>query len=176
LQKELDGYLRSLTGPASDAVLAHPLPPGVGGLFREVLEEKRNRGSETTFVCGRVDLPGGTFRQGRLVLAWMGDSRLRLWSGSKEKTSVLGGDFRTSERWSTLRGPVGGDPHVVCGALQGIDRLLAYTDGIGELDGCASVPDDRELQSLIEAASSKASSDDMALLDLAWSTDQVPSA
>ncbi|MFM1652481.1 hypothetical protein ACI7RC_10315 [Brevibacillus sp. B_LB10_24] len=171
LRQSLQAYLSSLTGPASSIIDKYPIPKDVTGILRDVLEEKRKLGSETTFVCGRIDLPGRVHKNGKIVLAWQGDSRLRLWQQALEKTSLLGEAFFTAHRWSTLRGPVGGGPHVAISELSQswrITRLLVYTDGLADLDGWRGIPDDRQLQQLIDDAGRKATSDDIAVLDVSW--------
>ncbi len=171
LQKHLDHHLRDLTKPASQLVAKHPIPTNVTGMLRDVLEAKRQRGSETTFVCGRIDLPSTRYPSGRIIVAWQGDSRLRLFDAGQEVSSCLPGVFHTSERWSTLHGPVGGEPHLFVGTLrdnQRITRLIAYTDGLAELDEWGRLPSDGQLQSLINQAGEKPASDDIALLEVSW--------
>ena len=91
-------YLRELTGPATEQVQRQPLPSDTPPMLHDVLQEKQALGSVSTFVCGRV------------VLAWMGDFRLRLWQSDDIHAADLRDDFETSQRRSTRRGPVGGDP------------------------------------------------------------------
>ncbi|GAA4722632.1 hypothetical protein [Brevibacillus fulvus] len=170
LRKNLYEHLQKLTVPASHFIRSYNLPPTVTGLLRDVLEEKRERGSESTFICGRVDLPSKKFAEGRIILAWHGDSRLRIWEGERERTAMLGSTFLTSQRWSTHRGPIGGMPSLFVAGLQpaAISRLLVYTDGLAQLDDRTGPPDDRELQRLIDAAGQQTYSDDIALLELSW--------
>lgn len=168
----LDDYLGRLTEGATRWVQEYPLPEGISPMLREVLEQKRGLGSEATFVCGRIDLPGSTLPQGRLLLAWMGDSRLRFWGPGAERSAELGGDFHTEQRWSTARGPVNGRPHVWAGPLTGGDgepgvaRLLAYSDGLSLLDDEQEPLTDIALQDLIAAAGESPTSDDVSVLEV----------
>jgi len=170
IRAALTTYLHDLTGPATEQVRHHPLPSDIPQMLRDVLEEKRALGSESTFVCGRIDLPGGDFPAGRIVLAWMGDSRLRLWGSGDESPADLGGVFETAQRWSSRRGPVGGDPHVFVAPLvqagRRFNRLMAYSDGLAALDARDKAPSNRALQDLITRAGETATSDDISFLEV----------
>jgi hypothetical protein len=139
--------------------------------LRDVLEQKRALGSQTTFICGRIDQPRTGVPDGRLLLTWLGDSRVRLWGPSGERTRELGDRFRTEERWSTLKGPVGSEPHVFVapikqgGKLQ-VARLMLYSDGLSTLDPYSLPPDNREIEKLIVQAGESSTSDDISFLDI----------
>jgi hypothetical protein len=170
IRATLTAHLRELTGPATRQVQRYSLPPDIPLMLREVLQEKRAMGSESTFVCGRIDLPGGNFPAGRIVLAWMGDSRLRLWMGDDAHVTDVGGVFETGQRWSTRRGPVGGDVNVFVAPLeqdgQRINRLMAYSDGLAALDSWDRDPSNHAVQDLIAQASEAATSDDVSFLEV----------
>jgi hypothetical protein len=167
----LSQALVQLIGIATQQVQAHRMPDNLPPLVEDVLNEKRTHGSESTFVCGRIDLPGGDGDRGRVLLAWMGDSRLRLWDGSGERTTVFGRTFRTAERWSTRRGPVRGEPHVFVTPLHARDgqlhvsRLMAYSDGLSVLDELQS-PSDEELVVLVAQSAKKPWSDDVSFIEV----------
>lgn len=170
----LTALLQSLIIPATAVIHAHPIPSVAPELLREVLEEKRNLGSQATFACGRIDLPGPGLPDGRCLLAWLGDSRIRIWAPSPgrevEVTPLLGDTFHTSERWSSLQGPIG-EPHLYITPLQQegrwhLSRLKAYTDGLSLLDEITSPLSASELQQLIDTAGGEPTSDDIALLEL----------
>ena len=180
LGSDLSVQLRVLTDRATAEVVGQPLPQDSPRMVVEVLERKRAAGSETTFACGRVDRPSPAFPDGRLVLTWMGDSRLRIWGPTGERTAELGDTFHTSERWSTLRGPLESDPHVFVTTLmrQGIPVLtsvMAYSDGLASLDRSASSPSAEALQSLIDLALDSATSDDISFLEIiSFRMDSLP--
>lgn len=163
-------YLRGLTAQATEYVEGQILPTEIPALFREVLEEKRALGSESTFVCGRIDLPSDVFPRGRLVLSWMGDSRLRLWDAEQERSSELGGRFETFERWSSRRGPVEAEPHVFVTPLQAdgrqFTRVMAYSDGLASLDSRGEDAPDQLVEELMRQANASAVSDDMSFLEV----------
>lgn len=176
IRADLEGYLQCLVEQGSAEVNNHQVPATITGMLREVLEEKKKLGSETTFVCGRVDLPGETYPNGRLLLAWMGDSRIRLWGDKDELTMVLGDTMKTNQRWSTRVGIVGGLPHIYVSKLNAISKPLTgvtvYTDGLEKLDTCTCIPADQELRRLMDSISKAISSDDLTLLDVSWSLQQ----
>lgn len=122
-------------------------------LLREVLEDKQRLGSQTMYICGRIELPTSKRKQGRIWMAWQGDSRLRFWRHETEISEHFRGTMQTNERWSTLTGPVGGQPHVYQTRLEyGMPmRLQLYTDGLDDLDPIREPLPDEQIQVLLEA-------------------------
>lgn len=167
-RERLHARLSSLTSVGTDEVQQLAVPPDLPSMLREVLEEKRSLGSETMFVCGRIDLPSVSLPQGRVMLAWMGDARLRVWRGADEQQ--LPGEFRTAQRWSTRRGPIAGKPHVYFAPLspagKAITQLMAYSDGLMALDAWDSPPSNADLEDLISQAQASPASDDLSFLAL----------
>lgn len=165
----LHDHLHMITEEVSVQVNHYPLPEDMLPLLRSVLEEKRAKGSETTFICGRIDLPGPEFEQGRVILSWLGDSRLRIWSEDEEISELLGGSFQTKERWSSKLGPVGRKTNVFVTDLSGekrLTRIAAYSDGLAALDDFCRVLKDDEVQALIKEAEESAGSDDISFLEI----------
>ena len=158
--------LKAWAAPASEVVARYPLPAELPAPERDALEALRLRGSECTFVCGRIDLAGEGWPQGRIALAWMGEERLRLWGREGERSADLPGGPALGQRWSTRGGPVGGEPVAYVGPLQGgedpLVGLLACSPGLSALDACAGSPSAQEL------AAALATGVDAALLDLWW--------
>jgi hypothetical protein len=167
-QTALEGYLLELTAIGTERVQRETLPTDIPKMLREVLEEKRALGSETMFVCGRLDTPDTVFPEGRLILAWMGDSRARVWR--EEKEINLPGSFRTEQRWSTRRGPVAGHPHVYITSLQQkgerITRVVVYSDGLTALDTWSPPPANSLMEEMITEAERSANSDDISFLEI----------
>lgn len=159
----LGEFLSGLAERGTRAVMNHPLPAELPGFLRDVLEEKRRHGSESTFACGRIDLA-----QGQTVFAWMGDSRLRLWSDRGE-LSAPQDSFLTAQRWSSRWGLVGGVPSLIRPAVP-VTRAIAYTDGLSVLDSLQAVPPSAELQHLSDIAGERPDNDDRTLLDIEWGT------
>ena len=174
VRQSLSKSLEALTGRATILLEEQAIPEDVPPLLLDVLGEKRALGSQTTFVCGRIDLPSDDFEQGRAVFAWMGDSRLRIWGRVGERTSELGDTFKTEERWSTSRGLVGGEPHIFVIPLSEtggwtLHRLVVYSDGLAALDGTEQSPSTSDLEGIILDVSDSATSDDISFLEV-WLT------
>src|SRR5579885_640194 len=168
---ELVSRLDALTAVATRQLAEQPLPESLPPLVREVLVQKRRLGSESTFVCGRIDRPEARTRRGQLLLAWLGDSRLRLWSDGQERRSLGAESFRTAERWSSVHGIVGAAPRVYTRPLLdaehgAIDRLAAYSDGLSQFDGVQASLSTFAIDDLIDRAGHAATSDDVSYLEL----------
>jgi len=140
LSESLTTCLTKLTDKASKLVQDHSIGTNNAALIEAVLEEKRSLGSESMFVCGRIDRASEELPWGRMILSWMGDERIRIWSKRKEVSQELGIGSSVDQRWSTKQGIVGGEPSfVICpianrrGKLL-YNRILAYTDGFSLLD------------------------------------------
>ena len=167
-QKDLEAFLDSLVEPASKQVETYPIPQNLALMTHQVLEQKRAVGSESTFVASLLD-----FAAGQLFLAWMGDSRLRLWGEDGEITSRLGESFHTAERWSTRRGRIG-DLHIFSMPLSELRYLIAYSDGLARLDKImARHFRDASIDSIIEDALLRPESDDTSFCEV-WSGGQRP--
>jgi hypothetical protein len=170
LQSKLNHYLEDCAKAINAKIAAHRIPSHIQGMLREVLQSKKHKGSGTLYVCGRVDLPGGAFPEGRLLLAWQGDIRLRIWSGQTETTAALGDTFHTRHQWNSIQGPVGGSPHVYCGSLLQdghAGSIMIYTDGLKILDPIGHFTDG-VLRERIRQEAQNPSSDDMSLLHIQW--------
>jgi hypothetical protein len=177
LSRSLNQNLMTFTTSATEKVLNYSLPGGIPIMLRSVLEEKRTKGSESTFVCGRLDPPGREFPEGRVVLAWLGDSRLRFWGTRGEMTGVLNGGFKTAERWSTLTGPVGSQAHLYIASLVGekeLVRFTAYTDGLFLLDRFSALLTHSEIEDLITASGESPTSDDIAYIEIITAQNNWP--
>lgn len=167
LKSEMAGYLTDLTAIATEQVEGHPIPTEPA-LLHDVLLEKQARGSETMFVCGRVDLPDAGFPDGRIMLFWMGDMRVHLWRGD-ERVDL--GDYEASPRWSSRLGPVGGEARLYHESLtpdMPFTRLIVYSDGLSLLDPIISrqLPV-YSLQEIIEDTKTRPDSDDVTYFALA---------
>jgi hypothetical protein len=172
LAETVTAELRELTRPGTRLIQAYSLPTDTSRMLADVLREKRDNGSESMFVCGRIDAPTPGLPDGRIALIWSGDSRLRLWGPHGERTSELGPTFSTAERWSTRIGLVHGQAHVFLAPLRATDgclsvtHVLAYSDGLAMLDTRGASPSDGVLIESMEAARSTAANDDMSLIEV----------
>lgn len=175
IREDLVRFLDAERFSASRVVDAYPIPDEVPGMLRDVLEEKRALGSEAMFVCGCICLDSATYPSGAIFLAWMGDMRARIWRGSAERTELLGSVFETSQRWSTRAGLKGGRLNVFQAPLKGLDRLSVYSDGLAPLDDYPELPENPALANLIRNQESSPTSDDIAFLDIRFSSQAIPS-
>jgi hypothetical protein len=168
LQSVLDMQLQEIAKQLASQVRDFMLPADLPPLLQEVLEQKRALGSESTFVSGLIDISAG-----QAILAWMGDSRLRLWGPRDEPIPDLGDTFHTRERWSSRQGPVG-RPHVAVLALDTVQRLVAYSDGLALLDDKPELLGDQDLDALIAVAGNLPTSDDMSFLEVRLELSERP--
>lgn len=162
--RDLSSCLTACTEEATRQVRALVLPDNLVPLHREVLERKREEGGQSTFVCALLEPPDEANPQGRASLAWLGDSRLRIWDREGVERIDLSGERHTMERWSTLTGPVRGQPHVRILPLDRIGCLAAYSDGLAALDGWDRLPDNARLQELVDATAESPTSDDVSFV------------
>lgn len=158
----LRAYLHQLTERATKDVKAYVLSPEILPIVRGVLEQKRALGSESTFVSGLIDTDTG-----QLFLAWMGDSRLRLWGPEGERVDQFAPNtFQTRERWSSRDGLVG-DLHIARLALQGITNLAAYSDGLAVLeDQVIPALSEKEVDEIIAMTGQNPKSDDVSFIEI----------
>jgi hypothetical protein len=170
LQPQMDEWAREAQSLLTCSELPQALPP----LVREVLDELRaTYGSETVFLCGRIDMEGESqpaeesYRgSAKALFYWMGNVTARLFL-TENKYIDVGDKNNDAPRWSTVHGRKGVLRTRIL-ALETLDRLLVHTDGLDVLEEELVVLDDSELQMRIENLRSLPRSDDMTLLDLQW--------
>lgn len=173
VEEALRQGLNALTDDASLQVRDFLIPEHISPMLRAVLEKKRVIGSESTFIAGLIDIPTNA-----AIFAWMGDSRLRLWHGARELTAPFAGLFKTSERWSTVKGPVG-EAHLAFVALTEFDHLAVYSDGFSYLDDAYKTAREghafshRAINEFMAEAALRPSSDDISFLEI-WTTPTPP--
>jgi hypothetical protein len=170
LQSVLDTQLHEIAKQVDRQVRDFALPADLPSLLQEVLEQKRALGSESTFAAGLIDIAAK-----QATLAWMGDSRMRLWGPHNKPIPDLGDTFHTRERWSSRQGPVG-QPHVAVLSLDVMQRLVAYSDGLVLLDDEPETLSDQDLDALIAVAGNLPTSDDMSFLEVRLETSERPTA
>ncbi len=171
LRSDLADCLQHLKEKVSRKVRDFPLPPHLPPLLREVLDLRRGEGTETMLVAARVDHPSSGLEAGRVVLIWLGDSRLRFWGPAVERTGELGDTFHTRQRWSSHLGPVHGSPQLRVlplteGRHHAICRLAAYSDGLALLDRLSPLPPTPALQQLIDQTAESPASDDVSFVEV----------
>ncbi|QGQ98825.1 hypothetical protein EHS13_30075 [Paenibacillus psychroresistens] len=170
IQADIDKYLRDITCEATELLDKHELPSHIQGILREVLAAKKEHGSDSVYGAARVDLPSALYPNGRILIIWQGDIRIRLWSSDEESTERLGDQFHTSHRWNSRSGPVGSSPHVYCNDLLSFGtkgRLLLYSDGLDQLDSL-QIPTLEEIKHTLNITAQNPSSDDMSFFNACW--------
>lgn len=161
LHSGLVSALSRFTQKATQHVLSQPLPDSLLPILRGILEEKRTEvGSETTFVCGYLDNDTG-----RLFLAWMGDTRFKLWKGNSAVQSITP-VFDVKDRWSSLHGPEGRTHVHVVENVRDYDRITVYTDGVLSYENALADLTPNSLNRLLELLDKDDRSDDVTILDI----------
>jgi hypothetical protein len=165
---ELMPVAQNLVHEGRKQVDPYPLPVNIPNMVRDVLEKKREIGSESTFVAGVMDS-----RIKKLAFVWMGDSRLRLWSSKAEITHKLGNTFHTKERWSSHKGLIGELHGFVC-PLKSVRRIAVYSDGLVGIESQFNnfVPEE-EMTRLIAQTEQSPTSDDVSMLEI-WFAPKTP--
>ena len=169
LASRLGKALGDMAVRADEFIADYPLPDDVQPFMREPLERQRAYGSEAMLVCGRIEWPhGGPARVG---VAWLGDAHLRVLLANATTEDFSG---RTSERWSTKRGPRGAVKARVWTDDE-VERVIACSDGLlAELDATVALGD-AQLDERLQAAAIAGLSDDIALVDVAVVAGAMPS-
>lgn len=177
VQEKLSFYLNSLVDAATTYIENYSFPEETLPIVKEVLNEKRETtGSESTFICGRIDLSSEQFPEGRVVILWLGDSYGKLWKG--EDNVIPEDKFITTERWSTKLGLVEDSPHIYCSPLKIdgeiiADRLIVSSDGIPKIELDGYILQDARLSNMIDNLHHSPSSDDISYLEI-WISKSVP--
>lgn len=174
VRRMLAEHLLGLTAEATRAVQSVPLPPDAPPMLRDVLEQKRTIGSETTFVCGILETPSPDQPEGRIVLAWMGNSELQLWGEGYDRTHELRAEWNDKNRWSTKVGPKG-EIGVFTGTLREVRRVLAYSDGMASLrERLGRGLDDATLEEEVQRLMETPTSDDISFLEIELQMERAP--
>lgn len=162
LKGGLSTLLQSLPGPVTIQVLTYAIPDETNDELRNEWEEKRAQGSQSTFIAGLLD-----WSANRLLLAWMGESRLRLWHNPNEEiTQQLGSIINPDECWSSLKGPLG-ELHTVVLPMSPNFSLAVYSDGLSRLDPApVHQMSDRAIQEYMTMADEAPVNDDLSLLQV----------
>jgi len=165
-QDNLESQLNNMAFIATPIVNAFQIPSHLPGMLINVLEQKRQMGSQATFAAGFIDIA-----KKKMALAWMGDERIRIWKSLQEITKETLGEetFQTAERWSTAVGMVG-KLHTKIIEDSDITRFVVYTDGLAILDKEMQLnPISQEgLEAIILQTSKMPQSDDVTLFELVW--------
>lgn len=170
LQLQFDQWAREIQGEIQQMEMPDEIP----ALVREVLEELRGTyGSETVFLCGRIDsreVSSSPFRsqspQVWALFMWMGNVIAKV-CASSGKSIALGDTQNDYHRWSTARGQHGLVKARIF-ASDSLVRLIVYTDGLEGIEGKLMALSDDELQIEARHLLTLPVNDDVTVLDLQW--------
>lgn len=164
LGEQLNQTLRLWTKDATDLVAEKPISDLLPGMVRDALERKREVGSESMFVAGRIDMSRWV-----LVVCWMGDMRLWLWDADNQPFELPDSVWETRERWSSKHGPKNGLARVAVVPLERVARITAHSDGVGSRAPELQWLTPERLDQLAEDLRAQPASDDISILDV-WLT------
>lgn len=161
----LDKNLQEWKKEAIEKVEAFQLPQDTPWLLRDVLEEKRNHGSESMFICGTIEVIPNRDEVNIMVVAH-GDSFLQLFQEDKKCLDSIEYERNTENRWSTHHGILGGELKVISKTLarKEANRLVIHSDGLMPLLHYNF----EEVTEEIKRAQSSPTSDDISFLDISW--------
>ncbi|ANS74114.1 hypothetical protein AWM70_05590 [Paenibacillus yonginensis] len=169
--------LKELSYKAGKALERLELPAELPPMLKDVLLEKRSRGTAAMFACGYLIRPTRE-REGKLWLMWQGDLRIRFWLAGQEQRLLPETSFRTEERWTSLNPGCGSEllaaaksPHMAALPLSAKESggLLLYTDGLQVLDAAGLPLSGSELTSALNGGAAGWLEDDASLLEVSWS-------
>ncbi len=164
LAEAATGHLNRIQKHAQHEVAEYQIPETISGLVRQALEAQRAYGSETIFAAARIDHPSATIPEGLVSVCWMGDTQIHVLDEEGNPLD-LGGEWNNANRWSTAQG-VRGRLSAWMHELQGIRRLVAFTDGLTAHAARLMEYSDGTLDREIRAGALLPSSDDVAFIDV----------
>lgn len=167
---QLRELLQTWAEEAHEEVLHIDFPADAPALVREVLEELRTtRGSETVFLCGRIDqavASTATPHTSEIFLCWMGNVTARLFV-TADNCIILGGKAEDAGGWSTGRG-LRGELSTWHTGLTTLEQVIVHTDGLDRIQRQIPELDNEGLQRLARRLLSLPQNDDMTALILQW--------
>lgn len=164
MQHQLLEYLNRLSAGFKETVDSFSLDHIEPVFLRNVLEKKRDLGSEAVFSSLLLDKS-----RYLALLIWAGDSRIRIWKNQNEVTSDYFSkqDFLTEERWSSHKGIIG-NLHLKILSPDEFDQLVLYSDGLAIADNISSLflLDNIKIENLINQSKALAGSDDITFFQM----------
>lgn len=98
--------------------------------------QRRDVGTQANFTAGLILPESEEFPEGLLLLFWLGNAILRLFSEAEELTAITGwgqDSRQNSEVWSSRQGTIG-TIHAFFGKTKGLSSLIAYSDGLESVE------------------------------------------
>ncbi len=168
LNEAATSFLNRLQKQAQREVEEYEIPDLGSPLIKQALEGQRAYGSEAIFAACRIDHPGPLVPEGLIALFWMGDTRIRVVNEAGQPIE-LGGEFDSTNRWSTSRG-VRGRMDAWMQPLKGIGRVVAFSDGLAAIADDILSYSDAALDRVIHRGARLPTSDDVAFIDVVLRT------
>jgi hypothetical protein len=160
--------LNRLQKSVKHEVEEYSIPSSIPALIKQALESQRAYGSEAVFVAARIDYPSLSIPEGLISLCWMGDSQIH--ALDEEGRALSPTDrWHNANRWSTVQG-VRGHMSAWMRPLEGIGRVVAFTDGLSAHGVKVFGYGDGLLDREIRAGARLPSSDDVAFIDVVLRT------
>jgi len=166
IEEEFVHYINSIVPEATEYINKIPITNSLPPMVIKVLEKKRLQGSQTAFICGRLDYEPN-LENGNIVIFWMGDSQFELWQNDKEIVKAFTLQKNSKYFWSSSFGTKEKIPNSYKGNIQDKTLLRAYSDGlmlIGEnLDRQISI---KSLWDKVQKTWSNPLSDDISFIQI----------
>ena len=175
LRASLTHALMAWAAEGQRQALAMPLTAD-SAIVREALDDlRRDYGSETVFLAGRVDHFAQDGQESdaqdewnaQALLCWMGNVSAQVFARPGEALPLPAMDD-DRRRWSTGRG-VQGEVEAHIYSLATLHRILAHTDGANPLSAQLAYLDDETLQREAKRLLTLPANDDITILDMQWS-------
>ncbi|MCW9129818.1 hypothetical protein OF830_02320 [Bacillus paramycoides] len=161
LNEELENWKEE----AVEEVRIFQLPEETPWLLRDVLEEKRGKGSEAMFIAGKIELIPNQ-DEVYITIVTHGDSFVQLFQKQKKCLNEIMFERNIEKRWSTHRGIIGGKLDAFSKRLsrEEVNRIVIHSDGLMSL----MQYNFEEVLKKIERAQCSPTSDDISFLDISW--------
>lgn len=131
LISELTDYLNKKKKEVTEELKKEELDSSNELVFKVLTKRREEAGTQSNFVCGRLDAPTENYPLGRLFLFWLGDAELRVWVDDETDINQALGQERRKEAWTSLDGVVGTIEGYI-GNLESINCVMAYSDGLNQ--------------------------------------------
>ncbi|MEU7872177.1 protein phosphatase 2C domain-containing protein [Dactylosporangium sp. NPDC049140] len=165
---DVQACLERLATESAESIARHPIPLSASGFVRELLEQRREYGSEAMVACGLIDFDG---EAPAVALAWLGDVRLVVIGTDGTRHERSG---RTADRWSTRLGPRG-TVATWYSPLEGVARVVASSDGVVARDlEAVLVLGDARLDDMLAVSALRPEGDDMSFVDIEIAAGAMP--
>ncbi|MBO9599719.1 MAG: protein phosphatase 2C domain-containing protein [Cohnella sp.] len=174
--QSLERMLQEAAGECAGLLDRHTYPASLPVIVKEALDAKKMLGSGSVFACGRLDPPSAQYPGGRLLLAWLGDVRVRYWGKDGEVSFRDPATIDTRHQWISSNGTIGGGPWIYIeeGLADAgrIGEVFVYSDGLAALDAFRAI-DTVTLDHVMEREALHPSSDDMSYMHIRWTFNLV---